>query len=184
MLKKEKIKDSIHLRSVKFGYESPNGFSYAKIEKHYSKRVEEWEVVKESLQEAVNNKLQAGINRVTPFVLLQRPAGSDIRGYVFTLSYEAYFNYLEYLELVEARQNSRQSFWLSFVAIVLSLITLSASIYYSNKQIDSPTKIDRGQFDQLLLAIPVLSDSIRLNQEQFKDILDLLSHLPKDKPLK
>jgi hypothetical protein len=174
MTNSKKIHESIHLRAVKYGYERPNGFSYEKIEKHYSNRVDEWEVVKESLQEAINNKLQAGITRVTPFVLLQRPAG-DIKGYIFTLSYEAYFNYLEYLELVEARQNSRQSFWLSFIAIVLSLITLSASIYYSNKQIDSPAKVDENQFQQLLRAIPMPKDTIRVNEEQLQALLKALS---------
>ena len=42
--------DGIHVRAVRYGYERPNGFMYDDIEKWYSKRDKEWQIVKNFLR--------------------------------------------------------------------------------------------------------------------------------------
>ena len=151
MTRQEKGEDNIHLRAVKYGYQHPNGFSYKTIQYHYSKRPAEWEVVKEFLHEARNNK-DAGLNHITPYVLLQRK-GSGIENSIFTLSYEASFNYLDYIELVETRRNAWSAFVTAIIAIAISIASMGISAYFSWKQIHAPTKIDPGQYRVLLQAI-------------------------------
>lgn len=145
VIKKE---DSIHLRAVKYGYERPNGFLYKDIQRHYSKREKEWEIVKEFLHVAENNK-SAGLNHVTPYILLKRN-GTYIENCLFNLSYEAYFNYLDYLELVESRKNAKSAFWTAIIAILISIVTLGFSIYFSLKSIHSSIKIDSQQLKQII----------------------------------
>lgn len=41
---------------------------------------------------------------------------------------ETYFNYIDYVELREARKNSKEAFWLSFIAIIISLISVGWSV--------------------------------------------------------
>lgn len=113
-----KLEDSIHLRAVRYGYKRPNGFLYKDIAEHYRRRKEEWEVVRKFLMDAWRNHTE-GVNLNTPYSLLEKKANID--DCPFILSYEAYFNYLDYLELVEARKNARQAFWMSLVAILIAL---------------------------------------------------------------
>jgi hypothetical protein len=42
---------------------------------------------------------------------------------------EAYFSYLQYLEFCHSIKNSKQSYWMAVVAIVVSLIGVSLSIF-------------------------------------------------------
>lgn len=151
MNKQDKEEDNIHLRAVKYGYQHPNGFSYKTIQYHYSKRLAEWEVVKEFLHTARNNK-DAGLNHATPFVLLQRK-GSGIEDSIFTLSYEASFNYLDYIELVETRRNARSAFVTAIIAIAISIASMGISAYFSWKQIHAPTKINSDQYQTLIQTI-------------------------------
>lgn len=144
-IKQEKEEDSIHLRAVKYGYEHPNGFSYKSIAHHYSKRLAEWEVVKEFLHVARNNK-DAGLNHITPFVLLQRN-GSAIDDSVFVLSYEAFFNYLDYLELQQARKSAKDANFYARIAIGIATLAFVMSALFSIWQINHPIKIDENQLN-------------------------------------
>ena len=146
MTKEEKEEDSIHLRAVRYGYLRPDGFSYKEIERHYSKRHTEWEVVKLLLHHARRNK-DTGTNLTTPYAVLKTTGSADEEA-TFTLSYEAYFSYLGYLEFVMARRNARAAFWTAIVAIAISILTMAVSIYYSQKQIGSPVKMDLGQYQK------------------------------------
>jgi len=147
----EKIEDSIHLRAVRYGAERPNGFSYTDIQRHYSKRSSEWEVVNVFLLAAKRNK-ESGLNTTTPFQVL-RNRGSADENTDFILSYEAAFNYIDFLELQQARQNARSAFWTALMAIVISIVGMCFSIYFSQKQIDAQVEIDTEQYQHLIETI-------------------------------
>jgi hypothetical protein len=147
----KKDEDSIHLRAVRWGFKKPNGFGYTEIEKHYSKREQEWEVVKVFLMNARRNK-DASTNLNTPYMVLKTTGSGDNEA-TFTLNYDAYFNYLDYLELVMAQRNARSAFWTAIIAIFISIVATGISIYYSQKQIESPVKMEAGQYHQLIETI-------------------------------
>lgn len=65
------------------------------------------------------------------------------------LDLESYFSFLEYVELNEARQSSKIAHVWSVIAMIISIITLLASIYFSNKQLGAPITIESTQFDQI-----------------------------------
>ncbi len=65
------------------------------------------------------------------------------------LEMNAYFNYLEYIELKEARRSSKIATWFASIAIFISIIAMGFSIYFSNKQLKSPTKIETTQFEKI-----------------------------------
>jgi len=71
----------------------------------------------------------------------------------FLMGMEAYFNLLEYEELKEARQSSKTATYFAFTAICISIITLGVSIYFSNKQLQSPTVLDKNQFNKIQTLI-------------------------------
>ncbi len=153
MIEEEKEEeDSIHLRAVKYGYQRPNGFSYNDIQHHYSKRLVEWEVVRVFLYDARENKGAGGRNIPTPFLLL-KTTGIPVDTTTYTLSYEAYFIYLDYLELVMARKNARSAFWMAIIAIGISIAGMRISIYFSQKQIESPVKVDAEQYQKIIETI-------------------------------
>jgi len=60
---------------------------------------------------------------------------------------EAYFKLLEYVELTEARKSSISATRFASAAIVISILSMIASIYYSNLQLATPTKINEAQLE-------------------------------------
>jgi hypothetical protein len=159
MVKRNKAEDTIHLRAIKYGIKFPNGFMYSDIKYHYSKRPSEWTIVNEYLNEAWNNK-NSITGRVTPFVLLEMMGNGNADQSKYTLSYEAYFNYLGYLTLLETRKNSRIAFWTAFAAIFISVLSLIVSIYYQKKQLNMPTKVNQAQFQELIRSIQNIDTSV------------------------
>lgn len=150
---KKQIEDSIHLRMVKFAISKPGGFSYAEIGNHYRNRPKEWKVIHECLVNAFRNK--AALQNVeTPFVVLEQAVtDNNVTTATYTVSSGAFFNYLDYLELVEARKNARNASRTAFGAIGLSILSLGASIYFSIKQINSQTQLETGQYQHLIETI-------------------------------
>lgn len=148
-MQEPKGENTIQLRAIKYGIKYPNGFMYSDIKYHYSKRLSEWTVVDEYLNEAWNNK-NGVFSRTTPFVLLEKLGNGNADQSKYTLSYEAYFNYLGYLTLLEVRKSSQIAFWTAIAAILISIVSLFVLIHYSLKQINSPTKMDSVQFQELI----------------------------------
>ena len=64
------------------------------------------------------------------------------------LSAEAYFNLVDYDELQEARHNSRQAWFFSIIAIILSIIAIIAPIV-----VQQDVVINDQQLDQILQAV-------------------------------
>lgn len=60
---------------------------------------------------------------------------------------EAYFKLLEYIELTEARKSSTKATYFASFAIVISIILMAASIYFSKAQLNAPTIIEKSQMD-------------------------------------
>jgi hypothetical protein len=60
---------------------------------------------------------------------------------------DAYFKLLEYVELTEARKSATTATRFASIAIVISILSMGASIYFSKLQLDTPTKIDESQFE-------------------------------------
>ncbi|GEM_PF-4745298 len=137
MFKKSKEEDSIHIRAIRYGVKYPNGFMYADIKHYYSKRLSEWAIVDEFLNEAWNNK-KGVTNRITPFVLLEKMENGNIEQSKYTVSYEAYFAYLQYRNAKAAR------YW-SIVAIVIAALSMLGSIVFSILEITSCAKTNIGR---------------------------------------
>lgn len=54
---------------------------------------------------------------------------------------EAYFQLLEYEELNEARASSRKAHWTAIFAIIISIIAMGFSVYYSHLQLTTPSHV-------------------------------------------
>ncbi|MBT6049643.1 MAG: hypothetical protein HOG49_22820 [Candidatus Scalindua sp.] len=65
------------------------------------------------------------------------------------INMDAYFRYLEYIELKEARSSSKTATYFAIIAITISIIAMGFSIYFSYKQLISPTKIEAAQFEKI-----------------------------------
>lgn len=131
MGKQRNIDELIHLRAIEFGIKRPNGFMYEDIRKHYEKSKSEWDVVDEFLNEAWNNK-NGSIVRLTPYVLLEKLGNGNTDQCKYTLSFEAYFSYLQYSNAKDARCWSVVGIG---VALLLGLISIGISVFQHN----SPT---------------------------------------------
>lgn len=142
----ENIEDSIHIRAVRFGAARPNGFLYKEIREWYeTKREEEWEIVKEFLHEASNNKHNSDSQRVTPFVLLKHASHPD-EG-IYTLSYEAAFNYLDLVELKETRKMANDANRTATNAIRLTILSMAIASVLTLWQIFIPESVDQNIYE-------------------------------------
>ncbi len=65
------------------------------------------------------------------------------------LSPKAYFQYLEYLEFKHSVKSSKKSTKIAIAAIVISIIASTISIYFSNMQLNTPTKIEESQVKRI-----------------------------------
>ncbi|MFA5871571.1 MAG: hypothetical protein WC858_02505 [Parcubacteria group bacterium] len=155
MSSENKDGDGIHVRAVRYGYERPNGFIYKDIETHYSRREREWEIVKKFLNDAFDN-FTRGLNRETPYTLLEQLGNQNADESKYTLSYQAYIQYFEYEELRQAKEDTilaqnlsrkaiiiaNKTLWVAYFTLVITLAALLYSIYFSTRQVNAPTKID------------------------------------------
>ncbi|EKE20199.1 MAG: hypothetical protein ACD_8C00041G0001 [uncultured bacterium] len=141
--------DGIHVRAVRYGYENTAGFMYQEIEKWYSKRENEWPIVKKFLNDAFDN-FTRGLNRETPFLLLEQLGNQNADNCRYTLSYHAYMQYFEYEQLQQTKKDSKRAFQLALFSLIVTITSFFVSIYFSNKQINSPTKLDYWQYQQII----------------------------------
>lgn len=141
--------DGIHVRAIYYGYKRPNGFSYSEIEKWYSKRDEEWQIVRKFLNDAHDN-FTRGLNRETPFMLLEQMGNNNADQSKYALSYQAYLKYFEYEQLQQAKKDSKRAFWLALFSLIITFFSFVVSIYFSYRQINSSIKLDYCQYQQIL----------------------------------
>lgn len=127
-----RIEDIIHLRAVRFGALHPHGFSYQDIEKRYSKLPKDWEVVKTFLNDAWDN-YHGNYHRPTPFQYFGKIEGMNGNAdkSIYILNYEASFNFLDYMELIETRENARNAHFYAVIAIGLNVITLGLTVNWN-----------------------------------------------------
>jgi hypothetical protein len=69
------------------------------------------------------------------------------------LKVDAYFSLLDYYELQEARSSSKLAKCVAIVSILLTIVTLGVSIYFSIAQLNNSSKFETNQFGQLIDAL-------------------------------
>jgi hypothetical protein len=83
----------------------------------------------------------------------------------WTMSYEAFLNYLEYIELKEARASAEQaknmSMWAIAISAFLAIFSIVISIYQINTS--SITLIERKQVEGLSKRMDGISDQVAMN---------------------
>lgn len=70
-------------------------------------------------------------------------------GLKFSLSFESTFRLIEYKEFKSANKSSRIATIFATAALVVSIFAAFASIYFSNKQLNTPTTISSDQLDKI-----------------------------------
>lgn len=129
--------NNLYLRILKFWEAHPKGFTYYEIKAWLS--LEEWE--DNFIQQNLINSLESwrissyGINPnlETIFVPLVKGNMTESK---FILKYDAYFNYIDYLELQKAIENSKEAssqarlaiyiaVWLWLIQIIVWIIQIS-----------------------------------------------------------
>lgn len=94
------------------------------------------------------------------------------------LSLEAYAYLLEHDELLEARKSAKIAQWSSFIAISISILTASISIYFSFQ----PVKLSQEQIKTLVDSNQVKMQDVRIEDSQVKEILkSIKSRAPRKK---
>lgn len=68
---------------------------------------------------------------------------------LYVMKADAYFTLLEYEELEEARASSKQANIWAIVALSVSVIATGLSVFFSIRQINTPTEIKQLQIDQI-----------------------------------
>ena len=135
------MKDDLYITTLKYGKETLlSGVTYREVKEHLKskgfgdfdegEKQRHYSVIFKSVFSDVSNR---GTNDKVKWFMQM----------------EAYFRLLEYVELKEARASSTKATIFAGIAIVISIFATSASIYYSNKQISTPTTIESSQFEQI-----------------------------------
>lgn len=127
-------KNNLYIRIAEFCTNYPAGFTQDELKN--SLLLNEWEtrVVDENFRNALMNGQYAGqqigmpTSLDTMFFVVER--GENAK---FIMKYEAYFNYVDYLEFQEALRSSRTAMRLSWVAIILSSVLAIISIFVQLK---------------------------------------------------
>lgn len=163
---KNKENKNLYIRLLEFGDRHFNGFSYKEIIEDKELDLNEWEkgvvdaYLKNSSDSANQNIVKQSPIKSDIFVLIEKGheifnQKEDSKKYI--INYEAYFNYIDYLELVEARKTAEDAnnhaIWSIRVAIgtlVISIIFSALSVFYQRKQLNNPIEIKQEQFKQLI----------------------------------
>lgn len=155
--------NNLYIKLFEFANKYPQGFNYPTLIKEVS--LEEWEIkiTQQYLSNACKNHDRSG----GTYPILESPFittyfGGDYYGAdcKYTLSYDAYFDYLDYIELKEARKWSVEAKIQSKKAIAIAIWTLVISIILS--------------IFSITCSIWQINSSVRINQNQFNDIVGLI----------
>ncbi|MFA5126964.1 MAG: hypothetical protein WC465_03130 [Patescibacteria group bacterium] len=147
-------KESIYIKLLEYGHKNAEGFTYDEITQWANKNLNDYEqkIVEKYIQNAHENyqRSQAG-NIETVFAIINF-AGSDYKNknHKYSLSLDANFKYIDFLELEEARKSSGQANNKALIAIYIAVGTLIISTLLTIWQINSPIKIHSEQFNKIL----------------------------------
>ncbi len=110
--------EDIHIRILRYALEHP-GFTHAEL--------------KENLSLTYDQQVFIGtqVHDNSGFFTMIGNKGDNL-GYKYMLSFEGRSRLLEYDELKEARQNSRQAFWISIFALTVSFVGVTLQIVYGS----------------------------------------------------
>lgn len=141
---------SLYIKVAEFGVTHPDGFSQAELEDKLD--LNEWEVkvVGEYFRNALMNGLYLGSEQRTLtaldtiFLVVER--GDSAK---FILKFDAYFNYIDYLEYGEALNSSKTARKLAFIALAVSSLLALASILI---QLYGSVRMDQSQLDYIMRA--------------------------------
>jgi len=88
------------------------------------------------------------------------------------MSMEAYFKFIEYVELTEARKSSTKATNFASFAIIVSILSMGASIYFSVVQLNTPTSLNETQIEEIKKiqydATPIVKQLKELKEAQEK----------------
>jgi len=143
-------KNDFYIKLLEFGVSHDTGFSFNEItkDKELSSSEEKKEVIREYIERAFrsSNNFPGGYpTQETPFICIKRGNDGTNDNSKYKLTFDAYFKYIDYLELKAARTSSRRAFLTAIIAIIISALALWASIYMGG-----PVKINRDQFNQVI----------------------------------
>ena len=103
----------LYIRLLEYGNKNSSGFKFDEIIDSKTLKLKEWErvIIEKYLNYAYTNCQMAGkLNQTsieTPFLVIQPGDNSKTSKYVINFDYRG--KYIDYLELKEARENSKQA---------------------------------------------------------------------------
>lgn len=220
-----KIDGHLYLRICKFGIKHPEGFKIQTLLEELEIEDNSWEFLTINLYarlalltarynvDRTNNTITYNPEYDSLFHVLQRSNDSggidnfditqsldsiDIYKYYFILKASSVFEYLDYLEFTEAKENAIsslnkanesisiaiKSIRISFITLVISIIVSGLSIFISCKQLkisekqldlqSKPIEIDQFQLKQILGALDSNKNILNKNIIQIEHNLDSL----------
>ena len=168
-------KQNLYIRVIKYcNTNFPEGFTYNEVINAKELKLLDWEdkIISEHFANASakGKKRNPALTLESMFIIIKESGKTD---YIsddseYSLSFNAQFKYLDYQELVEARkmsefavESSKTAKKHALIAIGISIAGLILSIYFSNKQINTPININENQIENLKFD----SSSINTNLE-------------------
>ena len=139
-----KKKEDLHIALLKFGRDKlENGITFEELCQHIKNRG--YEVSDERLKAYFwdNYETLDRQERGSPSKAIEK-------GLKFSLTVESTFRLIEYEEFKSANRSSRIATRFATAALIVSILAIAFSIYFSNKQLDVSTKIDQDQLNRIL----------------------------------
>jgi len=137
----------IYIITLKYGYKNlEKGVTHSEVKEYLESKGFKFET-----KESKNH-----YNRIFTSVFSE-PTGKSWRNhndpnsedFICYLNADAYFKLMEYEELKGARKSSLIATIFAIIAIVIAIISTSASIHYSKKQLNTPTVLDEHQINTI-----------------------------------
>jgi hypothetical protein len=156
------MEQNLYIRLLEFGLSQPDGFSHAELEAHLN--LNEWEtkIVNKFVELALNtgrtsfardgSYIPDSGNTIFVLISNDHPVGGR-----FILSHNAFFSYLDYLELQSARETSKSANRNAKLALwavcFTTLISIAVSISLAYWQVESPVSINDVQYKAMLECV-------------------------------
>lgn len=145
----------LYIKIARYALLKPEGFSPNELLRDI--QLNEWEnrVIQKNFQNACDARISADNTLNTIFLIIDyinnNPLINAVNTSKYILKYDAFYDYLDYLEFQEARKSSKQAMDTSKTAIKIAWITLVVSIIFSIVSIyfSQSTKLDRDQFIEI-----------------------------------
>lgn len=164
------MEDNIYIKVIEAWLSFNQGFRQEDIENKINASESDKKTIKKLFNLSYHNYFYWKYHKTPLIVHVEKPQEINCN---YIISYEASFDFYDYKELQQARENAKSARFWSIVALTFSAISLivatSLTYHYWEKQLTTPIMLSWTQIEELKISNNEIGDKIENTNNKLND---------------